>query len=140
MSYLCCVLLSPRRAAGHQMSSQPHSPPTQDCLRLLWFHSWLPHIFHDCDPFCLCCMEISSQRGGTKSGCFKPTCCGLQGVSGDVFGGAAFLFPPVGIHVVTQTTRQSKPTAGVGSNHPVPHSTDPGELGYRKKKKKKAAV
>lgn len=45
MSYLCHVLLSPRRAAGHQMSSQPHSPPIQDCPRLLWSHSWLPHTF-----------------------------------------------------------------------------------------------
>lgn len=90
------------------------------------------HIFHDCDPFCLCGVEICSQGGGTKAGRFKPPCCGLRGVSGDVFGGAAFLFSPVGMHVVPQTIGQSKPTAGVGSNRPAPHATDPGELRYRK--------
>lgn len=90
------------------------------------------HIFHGCDLFSLCGVGICSQGGGTKAGCFKPPCCGLWGVSGDVSGGAAFLFPPVGTHVVPQTTGQSNPTAGVGSNHPAPHSTEPGEQGCTK--------
>lgn len=134
MSYLCHVLLSPRRAAGHQMSSQPHSPPIQDCPSLLWFHSWLPHIFFmTVIPFA--CVEWKSVPRETEQrlGALSHHCCGLWGVSGDVFGGVAFLFPPVGMHFVPQTTGQSKPTAGVGSNHPAPHSTDPGELSYRKK-------
>lgn len=31
------------------------------------------HVFHDCDPFCLCGVGICPQGGGTKAGCFKPS-------------------------------------------------------------------
>lgn len=76
-------------------------------------------IFHDCHPFRLCGVETVSWGGGTKAGCFKPPCCGLQGVSDYVLGEATFLFSPIETCCATNhraNSQQIKLTAGVGSN------------------------
>lgn len=114
------------------MSSQPHSTPTQDCPRLLCSHSWLPHIFFmTVIPFACVEWKAVSREEEQRLGALS--------YHAEGFGEFLVMFleelpfsAPVGIHVVPQTTGQSKPTPGVGSNHPAPHSTESAELGYRK--------
>lgn len=103
----------------------------QGCTGLVQSCSGLPHTFvMTVIPFA--CTEWKSVPGEEEQrlgGC-KPPCCGLQGVSGCVLGGAAFLFSPIETHVVPQTagrSRGSKPTAGVLRAH-----RDPGEVALQK--------